>query len=168
MNEVMKRIVVLLIIMLLAKVGWSQTMTINFKDGSFSKHSMSDIESIVFSEDENTDDIHSTIVGTWQTISVEGWGMEVKVDEIDYLQIKSDGNYIHVEWENNAPYVSKGKWTLANNKFTIKESEGDNVGAAYVYDLAIINSDKITMTMWDAKATLIRVSDSVMDKYINK
>ena len=108
----------------------------------------------------------SSLVGTWQTTFVEGWGEYVDVNAVDYLQLKSNGSYIHVEWENNAPYISKGTWSFSNNKLTLKEQEGDLVGSSFTYDVIEIGKDKISVTLWGVSATLKRVSDNVIDKYL--
>ena len=109
----------------------------------------------------------SFLVGTWKTTFVEGWGQEVNVNDPDYLQLQDNGNYVHVEWENNAPYISYGRWSYSNDKLTLKETEGDLKGSTFVYDIVKVETDKITVTLMGATATLIRVSDSVIEKYLN-
>ena len=161
----MKRIITLLTVFVFAITCWSQTMTINFKDGNKVQYKMGDVESVEFTN-ENTSP-SSFLVGTWKTTFVEGWGQEVNVNDPDYLQLQDNGNYVHVEWENNAPYISYGRWSYSNDKLTLKETEGDLKGSSFVYDIVKVETDKITVTLMGATATLIRVSDSVIEKYLN-
>ena len=161
----MKRLITLLTVFVFAITCWSQTMTINFKDGNKVQYKMGDVESVEFTN-ENTSP-SSFLVGTWKTTFVEGWGQEVNVNDPDYLQLQSNGNYVHVEWENNSPYISYGKWSYSNDKLTLKETEGDLKGSTFVYDIVKVETDKITVTLMGATATLIRVSDSVIEKYLN-
>ena len=50
----MNRLVGLLIFFQLSAFGWSQTMTIDFKDGFSQKYNMKDIEAITFSQSEDS------------------------------------------------------------------------------------------------------------------
>ncbi len=50
----MKRVILLFAAVLLASIGWSQTVTLKFKNGTKQQYNMSEIESIEFSEGDNT------------------------------------------------------------------------------------------------------------------
>ena len=50
----MKRLFGILFILQFCIIGWSQTITIDFKNGSFQKYDMNEIESVTFSQDEDT------------------------------------------------------------------------------------------------------------------
>ena len=47
----MRRYLLLIAAMLLVSMGWSQSVTLNFKDGTTQKFSMSEITSIDFADD---------------------------------------------------------------------------------------------------------------------
>ena len=66
MISVMRRIVCLLALLLVFAFGWSQTMTVHFKNGNTQKYNMGEIESIEFSQDKNDVIDNVSIVGVWE------------------------------------------------------------------------------------------------------
>ena len=53
----MKRFLCLLAILQFCIIGWSQTMIIDFKDGSTQKISMNDIRAITFTQDDEQTEV---------------------------------------------------------------------------------------------------------------
>lgn len=89
MISVMRRVVLLFAAILLASVGWSQTMTITLNDGSTVKYDMNNIKSIEFTNDNSGSGQETTpsLVGIWDAVSSrfyndDGW--EVTEDETGY------------------------------------------------------------------------------------
>ena len=72
MISVMRRVILLIAAILLASVGRSQTINIEFKNGSTQKYNMNDIEAITFSQDDNSSQEQGTIEGDFVKVTFEG------------------------------------------------------------------------------------------------
>ena len=68
----MKRVILLFAAVLLATVGWSQTVTLKFKNGTTQQYNMSELESVNFTDDDNNSGNKgfdaSLLVGTWDIV----------------------------------------------------------------------------------------------------
>ena len=114
----MKRILCLLAILQFCITGWSQTMTIDFKDGSTQKISMNDIKAITFTQDDEQTEV--SIVGVWECTQYDYQTdfPEVLKDTNDdrvgeRIYFNSDGTYSTSE--------ETGKWTLKGSILTVVE-----------------------------------------------
>ena len=67
----MRRIILFFAAVLLASVGWSQTVTLKFKNGTTQQYNMSELESVNFTDDNSGGNQETTpsIVGTWDAVS---------------------------------------------------------------------------------------------------
>ncbi len=67
----MKRRLLFLAFVLSTVVGWSQTVTLKFKNGTTQQYNMSELESINFADDNSGGNQETTpsIVGTWDAVS---------------------------------------------------------------------------------------------------
>lgn len=67
----MKRSIILLAFVLTTVLGWSQTVTLKFKNGTTQQYSMSELESVNFTDDNSGGNQETTpsIVGTWDAVS---------------------------------------------------------------------------------------------------
>ena len=83
MNRVMRRVVLLIVLALLASVGWSQTMTINFKNGMVVDYEMDDIASIIFKESDNStsDFLNFTLDGKTYSAKVKYYAQVAPIDK---------------------------------------------------------------------------------------
>lgn len=76
----MKRRLLFLAFVLSTIVGWSQTVTLKFKNGTTQQYNMSELESVDFTDDNSGGNQETTpsIVGTWDEVSTryyddKGW-----------------------------------------------------------------------------------------------
>jgi hypothetical protein len=67
----MKRRILFLAFVLSTVVGWSQTVTLKFKNGTIQQYNMSELESVNFTDDNSGGNQETTpsIVGTWDAVS---------------------------------------------------------------------------------------------------
>ena len=67
----MKRSIILLAFVLTTVLGWSQTITLKFKNGTTQQYNMSELESVDFTDDDSGSNQETTpsIVGTWDAVS---------------------------------------------------------------------------------------------------
>lgn len=169
----MRKIILVFAAVLLASVGWSQTMTITLEDGSTVKYNMNKVKSIDFTSDdsENNQDATSSLIGTWQVTFVEGWGHSVTLDgeETEYVQFKADGTYIDVIIKNEEPHIriSLGAWSVMGNDLILREKDGRLAGSSFTYTILENETNKLTLSMFGATSYLIRVEDSEIEKYLN-
>ena len=106
----------------------------------------------------------SFLVGTWSVTHAQGWGFESDDDEPEYLQFKSDGTYINVQFDDGL-YITKGNWSATDTEIIMKEIEGDILGT-YTYKILNHTESSITLEMWGITANLTKVPDSTIDKYL--
>ena len=81
---------------------------------------MNKVKSIEFTDEDSGNGQESTslIVGTWQGVHGEGWGMESHADgELPILQINADGTYLLLHEDDDEIKVERGQWTMVDNHF---------------------------------------------------
>lgn len=164
----MRRIILFFAAVLLASVGWSQTMTVTFDDGSTVKYDMNKVKSIDFTSDDsgNNQDATHLIVGTWLGVSGEGWGMESHADgELPILQINDDGTYIFLDKKNKDIKIERGRWTIENGNLVRHLIEGEFKGSAIEYSIVSLTAETLVIRILGVTGTYKRVSNSVLDKY---
>ena len=105
----------------------------------------------------------SFLIGTWSVTSGQGWGFESD-GEAEYLQFKSDGTYINVQFDDGL-YITKGTWRATDTELVMKETEGDILGT-YTYKILNHTQTSINLEMWGITANLTKVPDSTIDKYL--
>lgn len=106
----------------------------------------------------------SFLVGTWSVTSAQGWGGYTGDGEAEYLQFKSNGTYINVQFDDGL-YITKGTWRATDTELVMKETEGDILGT-YTYKILNHTESSITLEMWGITANLTKVPDSTIDKYL--
>ena len=170
----MKRVILLFAAVLVASIGWSQTMTVTLEDGSTVKYDMNKVKSIDFTDDDSGNNQESTpsIVGTWKLMSCSGEGLVENGGNwvvsflFNYLQLKADGHFILVKAKNaSSPIeISKGSWRRIENTLAIQPEPG--VSQNYV----IIEFESNKLSLLDGFKVIghyERVSDSEIEKYLN-
>ena len=110
----------------------------------------------------------SPLIGTWRTTRIEGWGESVSTVGIDYLQLKADGTYLHVEEEDGVSNVTKGTWTTSKDKFTLYKKEGGRTIDSFEYEIVELTEDNLKISMWRVIAYMERVQDTVIKPYLKK
>lgn len=125
--------------------------------------------SITFVSCGNDDDEpNSAFVGTWHTERVDG-SLEPFTEGITYTQLRSDGTYVEVdvdEEDDNAYEVTNGTWSVSDNKLTATATTGIISGIPVTYEIKKVEGDKITLSFLGTAVYLVRVSDSVIEKYL--
>lgn len=107
----------------------------------------------------------SFLVGTWSVTSAQGWGGYTGDGEAEYLQFKSNGTYINVQFDDGL-YITKGTWRATDTELVMKETEGDILGT-YTYKILNHTQSTLTLKMWGITVNLTKVPDSTIDKYLN-
>ena len=87
----------------------------------------------------------SFLIGTWSVTSAQGWGGYTGDGEAEYLQIKSNGTYINVQFDDGL-YITKGTWKATDTELVMKETEGDILGT-YTYKILNHTQTSITLEM---------------------
>lgn len=107
----MKRIVSLLLLIQCCIAGWSQTITIKYKNGSTQNYNMNDIEEITFSQGENSSQEQGTIEGDFVRVTFEGNTYQEPMPF--YCQIDPVG------WDGDTPltFTYDAKEHFRNNGF---------------------------------------------------
>ena len=108
------------------------------------------------------------LIGTWKTTRIEGWGESVSTVGIDYLQLKIDGSYVHVEEEDGIPFVTRGTWTTSGDKFILHKKDGGQTGSSFEYEIIELKDNNMKVSMWHVIAYLEKVQDSVIKQYLKK
>ena len=117
--------------------------------------------------DDEEDEIggnSSFMVGTWSVTSGQGWGGYTGDGEAEYLQFKSNGTYINVQFDDGL-YITKGTWKVTGNELIMKETEGD-LNGTYTYTILNHSQSSLTLEMWGITVNLTKVPDSTIDKYL--
>lgn len=117
--------------------------------------------------DDKEDEIggnSSFLVGTWSVTSGQGWGGYTGDGEAEYLQFKSNGTYINVQFDDGL-YITKGTWKVTGNELIMKETEGD-LNGTYTYTILNHSQSSLTLEMWGITVNLTKVPDSTIDKYL--
>ena len=115
-------------------------------------------------DDEDIIGDSSFLVGTWSVTSGQGWGGYTGDGEAEYLQFKSNGTYINVQFDDGL-YITKGTWKATDTELVMKETEGDILGT-YTYKILNHTETSMTLEMWGITANLTKVPDSTIDKYL--
>lgn len=120
----------------------------------------------------------SEYVGTWSTIT------GIPDGEFEYVQFKSDGKCTRVLYDEDAEKgydVFSGTWAINGDKLTIKETSvigsemaqiliqtaAENGGVTLAYDIVKKEKDKITVSWGGITATIVKVNDDVIQKYLD-
>lgn len=111
-----------------------------------------------------------SIVGTWEAVSMEGWGESESYEEM-YLCFKEDGTFIDFGYDDvyDRNYVSYGRWTLAGNSLSILYDEAfdsDFINFPFGFTVLEIKKNTMRLSMLGFTMNLKRVSDSVIKKYL--
>jgi len=109
----------------------------------------------------------SPLVGTWKTTEKEGWGQKLRTTETDFLQLNPDWTYIRVEEKDGEPYVTRGTWTITDNKFTLQKKYGEE-DILFNYEIIEMTSNKMKVSMLHITEFLEKVKDSAITKFIKK
>ena len=116
----------------------------------------------------------SDYIGTWSVQYAEGWGLfdpdDFYEDGFSYLQFKSDGSFINVyydEDEDKGYVVDYCKWSVSNDRLIIQLTTGDLKGTTMVFDIIHKEKNKMTITRLGFTTYLVKVSDSIIEKYLN-
>ncbi len=126
------------------------------------------------SDDDDDNDASYNIVGTWKTSSsaLEDIFEDVFDDpdlnhyyntSSEYTQFRSDGTYIDVIIDEDGVDVSRGTWSLNGDNLTTTTSDGLTV----VYTIIDCNSTTMTLSTFGFQTVCTRVSDSVIEQYLN-
>ena len=140
--------------------------------------SINDIDSLTIVSYSSNDDNdgeepsapNSEFIGTWSVLYAEGFGSNNVDDSFEYIQLKSDGTYIDVqydEYEKKGYTIDYGKWNVANNQLVLYVESGILKGSTFLYYIVKKEKDKMTVTMWGLTAYLIRIDDRVIEKYLD-
>ena len=117
--------------------------------------------------DDDEDEFGDTsfLIGTWSVTSGQGlFDDYFDDDEPEYVQIKSDGTYINVQFDDGL-YITKGTWRATDTELIMKETEGDIKGT-YTYKILNHTQSTLTLEMWGITVNLTKVPDSTIDKYL--
>ena len=166
----MKRVILLFAAVLLASIGWSQTMVVTLNDGTTVKYDMGIVKSIEFTSEDsgNGQESSSWIIGTWKTVFAEGWGHSAYSDEdnVEYLQLKANGSFVNVKKDEDSIKIQHGTWTLRDNELILRFKDGKLAGSSFVYTILEKETNKLTVSLFGATGYAIRVSDSEIEKYL--
>lgn len=125
--------------------------------------------SITFVSCGNDDDEpNSAFVGTWHTERVDG-SLDPFTEGITYTQLRSDETYVEVdvdEEDDNAYEVTNGTWSVSDNKLTMTATTDIISGIPVTFEIKKVEGDKITLSFLGTTVYLVRVSDSVIEKYL--
>lgn len=170
----MRRFLLVSVAVLLASVGWSQTMTITFNDGSTVKYDMNKVKSIDFTSDDpgngsgNNQETTSSLIGTWKFTYYESWIDESLIDESSipealYFQFRADGSFTRIEeTKDNTIEITNGTWELVNLYLTFRFEE-----KSLTFPVIEISSDMFSVSFLAQIAHYVRVPDSEIAKYLN-
>ena len=112
-------------------------------------------------EDDGGSGYSSFLVGTWQVEDEDSYA-----DEVEYVQFKSNGTYINVQYDEDGLYITKGTWKVSDNELTMKETDGEWKGTSFTYTILSKGQSKLTLSMLGITSTLTKVSDSVIERYL--
>ena len=114
-------------------------------------------------DDEDIIGDSSLLVGTWSVTYAQGWGHESD-DEHEYIQFKSNGTYINVQFDDGL-YITEGTWRATGNKIIMKETKGKIMGT-YTYIILNLSQSSLRLEMWGITVNLTKVPDSTLNKYL--
>ena len=116
-------------------------------------------------EDDSPSGSSSFLVGTWSVTSGQGWFDDYIDDKPEYMQLKSDGTYVNVQFDDGL-YITKGTWTVTDSELVLKEAEG-NIKGTYTYKILNHTQSSMTLEMWGLTVNLTKVPDSTIEKYLS-
>ena len=119
-------------------------------------------------EEEDCGNGSSFLIGTWQSVDAEGYGYEFEdnEDELEFYQFKADGTYIGIIDDEDGIDISRGTWKLTDNELVLRIKDGELAGSSFSYTILERKADRMVVSMWGITATLRKVSDSKIEKYI--
>ena len=180
----MKRSIILFAAAMLVMVGWSQTMTINFKDGSVVNQNVSNISSFEITDDNQSDngdnqgdddtqgenqELSRQIVGTWKETKEDRRGLNSDITlGLSYIQFNSDGTWFSVKIyeEYNYKSISKGRWHVFGENLIVNTKEGKITFYPTKWTIKSIESNELTLTFDKATAYLTKVNDSEIERHL--
>lgn len=179
----MKRSIILIAAALFVMVGWSQTMTINFKDGSVVNQNVSNISSFEITDDNQSDngdnqgdndtqgenqEIRKFIVGTWIETKETSYPSDDVTLGVNYIQFNSDGTWFSVTINDNkgATYISKGKWYVYEDSIIVNTKEGRWTFYPIKWAVKSINSNQLILNYEKITAYLTKVQDNEIERYL--
>jgi len=146
----MKRILCLLAILQFCITGWSQTMIIDFKDGSTQKISMNDIRAITFTQDDEQTEV--SIVGVWECTS---FICETEFPELIGDEGMQEGSVVNFKSDGtlSTDYGEEGRWSLKGDTLTLIKNS--SVSVPFNYKVTTITSTflEISIDLKIAKVT---------------
>ena len=112
---------------------------------------------------------YSSLVGTWQTVYTEGWGVSVGVEDgLEYIQFKQDGSFIRVLDDEDGIDIENGLWKIQDGDLVLRITDGEIAGSSFAYKILDWGKEKITVSVLGFTAYLQKVPDSVMKKYLKR
>ena len=70
------------------------------------------------------------------------------------------------EEDDNAYEVTNGTWSVSDNKLTMTATTDIISGIPVTFEIKKVEGDKITLSFLGTTVYLVRVSDSVIEKYL--
>lgn len=70
------------------------------------------------------------------------------------------------EEDDNAYEVTNGTWSVSDNKLTMTATTDIIPGIPVTFEIKKVEGDKITLSFLGTTVYLVRVSDSVIEKYL--
>ena len=179
----MKRSIISFAAAMIVMVGWSQTMTINYKDGSVVNQNVSNITSFEITDDnqgnnENqggddnqgeNQELSRQIVGTWKETKEERRGIYSEVTlGLSYIQFNSDGTWFSVKIYEEYDYksISKGRWHVLGENLIVNTKEGKITFYPTKWTIQSIGSNELTLSFDKATAYLTKVNDSEIERHL--
>ena len=166
----MKRRILFLAFVLSTLVGWSQTVTLKFKNGTTQQYNMSELESIDFADGALSSDetMASLIVGVWKAVSVEGWGFQGDENDIgeEYCIFEADGKFIKInDYGNGRVKIKECMWSIKNRNLVIQFLHGVLAGNTVEYNIGNLTYDTLSYGILGVMGTAVRVSYDTVLKY---
>jgi len=163
----MKRVILLFAAVLLASIGWSQTMVVTLNDGTTVKYDMGIVKSIEFTDEDSgsgQETSTSWLVGTWRKDNHTGNGQNK--DRKEFTQFKSNGTYINVkDWEDGI-YINYGIWTLTDSEIILTPKDSPIADFPLHYQIIEKGENILVLSFWETTINLVKVSDSEIEKYL--
>lgn len=104
----------------------------------------------------------SFLVGTWSVNSHQGMRGDLGEDEFEYFQLKSDGTYVDVLYDDGFQ-ISRGTWRATETTLIL---EGDIKGTL-TYEIYNLTQSSMSLLILDITVSVTKVPDSIIEKYLN-
>ena len=108
----------------------------------------------------------SSIYGTWKSVSAEGWLPQY--DGLTYIQFKKDGTYIHISDGVDGLEIEKGTWKVEGNGLIVNMPDEKIGDFTVTFTIVELKSDRLGLSLIGLTGYYERVSDSVIQKYIDR